>query len=452
MIDKNSVFTGEITGYTHDGMGVTRFDGDTEKGSNGRVFFVRGGVRGDKAEFLVLKLSGNIGYAKIAKLITPSPYRIPSPCPAFPMCGGCDFQHMTYQEELWQKSDRVIQAFNRIAGADFLSDVTIDEMIAEPLSVHNYRNKAAFPVGFSEGKAVTGFYRERSHDIIPIDTCLLQKTSANGLMRGVREWVQLTNCRHIRHIFARNGEGGVLACVISSAKPDKNVQSLIDILRREVADLVGIVWDRNETTGNVILSGNQTVLWGKGTVEDVLRVGSAELSFEISPMSFYQINKPIAQKVYERAIEYAGSFSTALDLYCGAGTLTLCVGAMRPDSKIIGVEVVPEAIADAKAAAEKHGVSNVSFHCGDAAMYKGVHPEVVFVDPPRKGLSPEAVETVLKLTPQRVVYISCDPATLARDVRLFCGGGYSVVRLTVADMFPRTGHVETIVLLQRQTI
>lgn len=440
-IQKNGAAVCAIHGYTHDGMGVGRVDG--------RAVFVPGTARGDVVSIRFTKVTAGAVYGRLEELREASPWRIAPDCAAYPRCGGCRFRHIAYEEELRAKRERVEETLRRMGGVELRAE----EMLAAPCLDH-CRNKAAFPVGRDgRGEPVTGFYRERSNDIIPVEDCRLQTPEANEAARILREWLRDSGETGVRHLVTRGGTGGLLVCVVSVGKPGASARMLAETLRKRIPALCGVVWQRHSGEGNFILGGHQTLLWGREYTEDELCLpGRRPLGFRLSAKSFYQVNKAQAERLYARAVEYAGEFSSALDLYCGTGTLTLLAAQAQPGARVTGVEIVPEAVRDARENALRNGLVNAEFiegDAGEAARRFAGRTEVVFLDPPRKGLSPETLEAVLRLTPARVVYMSCDTATLARDIKGFCEGGYRAERLTAADFFPRTPHVECVVLLTR---
>jgi len=448
---KNQLHTVHIEGYTSEGEGVARIEG--------QVVFVKAAIQGETCEIRILRSTKNIAWAKIETLISPSPHRIEPLCPAFGPCGGCDFLHMSYEEELRAKEQRVTDALTRVGGLD----IPTAPIIGADQQTH-YRNKAIFAVG--AGPA-TGFYRRRSHQIIPVTNCLIQAKSANRAASALREWMsaydipaydETTKKGLIRHLFIRVGRDALGApeksavCIVATAAKLPNQTELIETLRRHCPEASGILLCVNRDPGNVVLQGDFRTLWGEDTLTDTL----CGLDFRLSPRSFFQINPPQAERLYEKARAYAGltGAETLLDLYCGTGTITLI---MAKDAKhAIGAEIVAPAIADAKENARANGIENAEFLLGDAGEAakqletRGVKPDVIILDPPRKGLAPEVVTQVVKLAPKRVVYVSCDPATLARDLGRFAEQGYQAKELTPVDMFPRCAHVEAVVWMQRQ--
>lgn len=443
-LEKNNIYTARIEGYSSEGLGIARIDG--------QVVFVHGAVRGELCRVLVMKVLKNAAFGKVTELLEPSPERREPDCPYYGRCGGCDFRHLSYREELWAKRQRVQDALTRLGG----SDVEVEEILgaADPLY---YRNKSQYPV--SAGKV--GFYRARTHDVVDIEHCLIQKPQADAAAAALRDYMrdfavpsydEKTGRGLLRHLYVRtNRRGESLVCVLANGERLPHEEELVGRLRRAVPDCVGVVLGVNTRRGNTILGERYRTLWGADTLEDEL----CGLTFRLSVPSFYQVNRDQAEVLYRKAVEYAGLTGGELvvDLYCGAGTITqvMAGGAGR----VIGAEIVPEAIEDARENARRNGIENVEFFCGDAAQLaadfagRGLRPDVICVDPPRKGLAPEAIAAAAQMAPQRVVYVSCDPGTLGRDVKRFAEYGYRVQRAAACDLFPRTRHIETVVLLSK---
>ena len=443
-LEKNNIYTARIEGYSSEGLGIARIDG--------QVVFVHGAVRGELCRVLVMKVLKNAAFGKVTELLEPSPERREPDCPYYGRCGGCDFRHLSYREELWAKRQRVQDALTRLGG----SDVEVEEILgaADPLY---YRNKSQYPV--SAGKV--GFYRARTHDVVDIEHCLIQKPQADAAAAALRDYMrdfavpsydEKTGRGLLRHLYVRtNRRGESLVCVLANGERLPHEEELVGRLRRAVPDCVGVVLGVNMRRGNTILGERYRTLWGADTLEDEL----CGLTFRLSVPSFYQVNRDQAEVLYRKAVEYAGLTGGELvvDLYCGAGTITqvMAGGAGR----VIGAEIVPEAIEDARENARRNGIENVEFFCGDAAQLaadfagRGLRPDVICVDPPRKGLAPEVIAAAAQMAPQRVVYVSCDPGTLGRDVKRFAEYGYRVQRAAACDLFPGTRHIETVVLLSK---
>ena len=444
---KNQEHTVTIEGYGEGGMGVARIDG--------RVVFVHGALRGEKCRVLILKTLKSVAFAKVLEVIEPSSERITPDCPYFPRCGGCTYRHIRYEEELRLKKQRVQDNLSRIGG----SDVTVEEILGARDTLR-YRNKAQYPV--SKDGAV-GFYRARTHEVIECEHCLLVKPEADAAAEALREYMQ--SCRVagydektgrglVRHLYIRsNAAGESLVCVLVNGDKLPKEDRLVTLLRDACPKCTGIVLGTNTKKGNVILGDRYRTLWGSDRLEDTL----CGKTFRLSVPSFYQVNRVQAERLYAKAIEFAGltGQETVLDLYCGAGTITLALSDHA--KKVLGAEIVPEAIDDARENAARNGVKNTEFFCGDASdvakklARENLRPDVITVDPPRKGLAADVVESIAEMQPGRVVYVSCDSATMARDVKRLADLGYTAQRACAVDMFPRADHVETVVLLSRET-
>ena len=444
-LEKNRIYRAHIDGYSSEGLGIARIDG--------QVVFVHGAIRGETCDVLVMKVLKNAAFGKIAALAEPSPARRQPDCPYYGRCGGCDFRHMSYEEELWAKRARVQDALTRIGGAE----VTVEEILGAEQPLH-YRNKSIYPISPA---GEVGFYRARSHQVVHVEHCLIQKPEADALAQAVRDYIarfqvepynEATGRGLLRHLYVRTScRGESLACLLVNGSRLPHEQELVDMLRAAAPGVCGVVLGENTRRGNAILGDRYRTLWGRDYLTDTL----CGLELRLSVPSFYQVNHDQAQRLYEKALEYAGltGRELAVDLYCGAGTITQVLA--RRARHVIGGEIVPEAIRDAEDSARRNGVENVEFLCGDASRLaaelrqRGLRPDVICVDPPRKGLAPDVVEAAASMTPGRIVYVSCDPATLARDVARFAPLGYCPVRACAVDLFPGTAHVETVVLLSK---
>ena len=439
---KGDLHTVEIAAYTSEGAGIARIDG--------MAVFIPQALRGETCEIMILKVEKSFAYAKLIRVLKESPARVEPECELYPKCGGCTMWHMSYEEELSVKEEHVRSCIERIAKVDapVLPIIGADD-------IHRYRNKAQFPVG---GACVSGFYRPRSHDIVPSENCIIQSELADKVRAVVHEWQKECgissydekNGRGIlRHIYVRNGEGGALLTLVVTKEP-KNADKLISRITSECPEVCGIVLNINKKNTNVILGDKYRTIFGNGALRDTL-CGN---EFSISPAAFYQVNHAQTEKLYDIATELAlkNGARYILDLYCGIGTITLSLA--RRAERVIGVEVVPQAIEDAKKNCVLNGIENAEFICADAGeaaemlANRGEKPDAIVVDPPRKGLAPEVVSEIKKMSPETVVYVSCDHATLARDLKMFEEGGeYKTVSVQPVDMFPRTKHVECVVLL-----
>lgn len=436
-----------IDGYASDGAGVARLDG--------MVVFVQGGIRGEACDVRLTHVGRSALWGRVEEVVNPSPARIFPRCLHYTKCGGCQFRHMNYAEELEAKRIRVEDALRRLGGAE----IHVSAILGAE-QVDRYRNKAQFPV--AKGPRI-GFYRPRSHDVIDVDDCLLQGEAAARLRGAVKEWMaeysipaynERTFTGLVRHVYVRtNRAGRSLCCLLVNGRGVPREAELVRALRRAEPNLAGIVLGVNEKHNNVILGDSYRTLWGEDFLSDTL----CGLTFRLSVPSFYQVNPAQTEVLYGKALEFAGltGAETVLDLYCGIGTISLVMA--RKAGMVWGAEVVPQAVDDAIANAQRNHIENARFLCadaGEAARYlegEGVRPDVVCVDPPRKGLAEDVVDTIADMGPQRVVYVSCDPGTLGRDVKRFAGRGYTLKKAVAVDMFPRTAHVETVVLLSRET-
>ena len=443
---KNRVYTVTVEGYGGEGMGVARI--------GGRVVFVRGALRAEKCEIIILKVLKSVAFAKVQKILEPSGERVTPDCPYFPRCGGCTYRHMSYGEELRLKKQRVQDALARIGG----SSVAVEEILGGE-DILRYRNKAQYPVS---ADGAVGFYRARTHEVIECESCLLLRPEADAAAAALRRYLtkyavsgyeERSGTGLLRHLYVRsNAKGESLVCVLVNAEELPHERELVAMLREACPKTVGVVLGTNTAKSNVILGDRYRTLWGADRLEDTL----CGFSFRLSVPSFYQVNRAQCERLYGKAVEFAQltGRETVLDLYCGVGTITLTMA--KNAGRVIGAEIVPEAIGDAKDNAARNGVTNAEFFCGDAGdvaaklARERLRPDVVTVDPPRRGLAPEVIAAIARMQPQRVVYVSCDSATLARDVKRFAQAGYAAVRACAVDMFPRADHVETVVLLSQQ--
>ncbi len=441
---KNSLHQAVVTGYASDGMGIARIDG--------QVVFVERGVRGDLCTVRIVKALKNKAYARIEQLLEPSAHRQPNDCPAYPRCGGCDFRHMRYEEELFYKRQRVQDALERLGG------FPCPELEIVGGDAAHYRNKAMYPCALQDGRPTAGFYRRRSHEVVPCAACAIQSAQADALKGAVLDWARENGVAPyeeqsgqglLRHIYVRTGAAGALLTLVATAHTLPAQADLVERCRQSCPELVGIVVNCNSERTNRVLGRENRTLWGEGRLRDSL----CGVEFSLSPLSFYQVNRGQAERLYRQAVEYAafGPEDTVLDLYCGTGTITLVMA--RACRQAVGVEIVPEAVEDAKKNAAANHIANARFLCADAGQaarqlaQEGFRPDVVVVDPPRKGLDEAARDAIAELGPRRVVYVSCAPATMARDVKELAARGYTLRQAKAFDLFPRTANVESVCLL-----
>ena len=444
-LEKGSVYTAVIDGYSSEGLGIARV--------NGAVVFVPHAVRGEEIDLRITKVMKTSCTGEIVKIHNPSPERMEPECPYAGKCGGCAYRHLTYPEELWTKRQRVQDALTRIGGLD----LTVEEILGAKNPEH-YRNKSQYPVG-ADGSI--GFFQARTHKVVPIRRCLIQTEAADRTAQAVGEWMrrykisaydETTGKGLVRHVCVRvNRKGESLCCVVVNGNKVPREPELAAYVTVAVPHTVGVLLNSNTRRGNVVLGDKYRTLFGRNYLMDTL----CGLEFKLSMPSFYQVNRDQAEVLYGKALKFAGltGNETVLDLYCGIGTITLCLA--KAAKRVIGAEIVPPAIRDAKENALRNHIENAEFFCGDAADIAaklesdGLRPDVVTVDPPRKGLAPEVIASVAAMGPEKVVYVSCDPATLGRDVKIFREFGYEAKRAAAVDMFPGTAHVETVVLLSK---
>ncbi len=450
LINKNDEIKLKIDALTNLGSGIGRY--------KEMAVFVDGTAVGDEIIAHIIKVKKNYAVGKIAKIIKPSKDRIPCDCEAASQCGGCAFRHISYEAELREKKQAVSDVMGRIGGVDFEA---VDILHIE--APERYRNKAQIPVALDkDGNIIAGFYSKRSHRVISSEDCLLQMPQFKNIVDVIKRYIaenpvtvydENTHKGLVRHIYLRRGRvtGEIMVCLVVCGSTLPRQDRLINALRECDENIKSVILNINKKDTNVVLGEECITLWGKDYIEDEL----CSLRFRISPLSFYQVNPEGTEILYGKAREYAGltNGETLLDLYCGAGTIGL---TMAENAKqVIGVEVIPEAIENAKENAEINGITNARFICDDASgaaktLFKeGIRPDVVVLDPPRKGCSRDVLETVADMNPDRVVYVSCDPATLARDCKIFSELGYMVKEYTAVDMFPRTTHCETVALLRK---
>ena len=470
--EKNQILTVEITDMTSEGEGVGKKDGFP--------FFIKDTVIGDKAEIRVTRVKKNYAYGRLEKVLTPSPFRIDPKCAFHKQCGGCQIQSMSYEKQLEFKDARVRNNLIRIGG---FAPEKIDNIMDPILGMEEpfyYRNKAQYPVGQNkEGEPVTGFYAGRTHSIVANTECHLgvkeNKEILEIILAYMREnrvpaYDESTGKGLIRHVLIRKGffSGEIMVCLVVNLKGAQRKlpaqQKLLDKLLT-IPNMTSVSLNINTERTNVILGQEIRLIWGKATIKDTIHVCDADNNFErtgrgityaISPVSFYQVNPVQTEKLYSLALSFAEltGQETVWDLYCGIGTISLFLAEKA--KKVYGVEVIPQAVENARENAVSNGIFNAEFFVGKAEevlpeKYKkdGIFADVIVVDPPRKGCDTACLDTILKMTPQRVVYVSCDSATLARDLKVLCGGGYEVERVRAVDMFPMTVGVETCVLLSK---
>ena len=456
MLKKNDMIVVDIDGMGNDGEGIAHVDGYT--------LFIKDAVKGDRIEAKVIKMKKSYGYARVEKILEASKDRVEPICPVARQCGGCQLQHISYEKQLEYKENKVKGCIERIGG--------IKDAIMEPIlgmdGMLNYRNKAQFPVGVDkEGNIAIGFYAKRSHNIIPNDTCYINDRTNEEIIKVMKEFILENNIKPydeetgkglLRHIVTRIGyhTKEIMVCLVINADDMKSSlkEDLVSRLR-EIPNMKSISLNINKENTNVIMGDKLISLYGNLYITDYLD----GIKFRISPLSFYQVNPRQTEKLYGIALDYADikSDEVVWDMYCGIGTISLYMASKA--KKVYGVEIVPEAIEDAKLNASINNIDNAEFYVGAAEevvpnMYKKsngkMKADVVVVDPPRKGCDEKLLDTLVKMEPNRIVYVSCDPATLARDLKWLGENGYKTVKYRAVDQFGMTTHVETVALLVKE--
>jgi len=475
---KDDILTIQITDMDENGQGIGKADGF--------ALFVKDAVVGDVAEVKVMKAKKNYGFAKLMKIITPSPDRIAPVCPVSGPCGGCQLQEMSYEAELKYKENKVKNNLVRLGGFSEEFIESRKEPIVGMETPLRYRNKAQYPIGEDKaGNPIAGFYAGRTHSIISNTDCMLGREVNQKILKIVLDFLkeekikpynETTGVGQFRHVLIREGfrTGEIMVCFVINGKSFPKEEELCELLVKEVPAIKSICLNVNEENTNVIMGDYTRTLWGRDTIEDIL----GEIRFKISARSFYQVNPVQTEKLYTKALEYAqlSGRESVWDLYCGIGTISLFLASKA--KQVYGVEIIPEAIEDAKRNAEQNNITNAEFFVGkaeevlpefyekatgtgekDAAVGKDdsltagsadmKHPDVIVVDPPRKGCDEKCLETMLLMEPERIVYVSCDSATLARDLKFLCEEKYELKAWQCYDQFCRTVHVETVALLSK---
>lgn len=476
-VAKNDDVVVDIIGMNHDGEGVGRVEGFT--------LFISGALPGEKVRVKVLKTKKQYGYAKLLDVVEPSADRVAPPCAIYDKCGGCQLQHLSYAGQLAWKRQHVVDALERIgklpvAGAASAAPreggVTPGEAAdaGRAIAVRptlgmdepwRYRNKAQVPVGVTDGGLVGGFYARGSHRIVDMETCLIQHESNDDVVArvksiarrlGISAYNEETGQGLLRHVVVKVGfrTGEMMLVLVTNGSKIPHEDEWISAIRQEIPAVVSICQNINTRQTNVIFGDTTRVLWGREVIYDYI----GDVKFAISARSFYQVNPVQTEVLYGKTVEYAGltGQETVIDAYCGIGTISLFLA--QHAKRVYGVEIVKEAIEDARVNAELNGMNHVTFEVGASEdvipqwKEQGIEADVIVVDPPRKGCDPRLLETILEMKPERVVYVSCNPATLARDLRILEDGGYRTIEVQPVDMFPHTTHVENVALLVRSLV
>lgn len=449
MLKKNQIEEAEITAMSSDGNGIAKIDG--------MVVFVPYTAVGDKLKIRIVKVQKNYSFGIIEEILQPSPDRVDDHCPVYKKCGGCAFRHISYEAELRHKAEFVQSNLRRLGGLD----PVMLPITPSPL-VQGYRNKAQYPIREYDGKIEAGFFAKRSHRVISCASCDLQPAFFEQILEYTKQFLEeyhisaydeQTGKGKVRHLYIRYGEvsGEVMVCLVVNSERLPHAAEYVEGLLKVCPQVVSVVLNINREQNNVILGQKCITLYGKDTIEDTL----CDVRFELSPLSFYQVNRQAAEKLYRLAAEMAQFEGNELliDLYCGAGTIGLSMASKVRE--LIGVEIVPDAVENAKENAKRCGVENARFICADAKeaaaqlAAENLHPDVIVVDPPRKGCDLEVLQAIAAMAPKRLVMISCNSASLARDCKELEALGYHLEKAAPVDLFPRTTHVETVCLLSK---
>ncbi|MBC1292595.1 23S rRNA (uracil(1939)-C(5))-methyltransferase RlmD [Listeria booriae] len=449
-VKKNDCLDVVFEDLTHDGNAVAKIDG--------YPIFVPQGLPDEIAQIKVLKTNKNYGFGKIIELTKESADRVTPPCLVYSQCGGCQLQHLSYDGQLRMKQKQVAQVMKRIGKQDVEVLPTLG--MENPW---NYRNKAQVPVGFVNGRLVAGFYQQRSHQIIDMNTCLIQQEENNEVIQTARAifakyyvepYDETTRKGVLRHLMTRfaTTTGELMLVIVTTKLNFPNKAEILAELQQSIPELTSLVQNVNTANTNVIFGEQTVVLAGREYIMDTIH----GISFAISARSFYQVNPEQTEILYAEALKLAGltGEETVIDAYCGIGSISLCLA--KEAKHVYGVEIVPQAIEDARANAKLNKMDNITFAVGKAEevipdwFKQGIKADVLVVDPPRKGCDDALLQTILKMKPKRVVYVSCNPATLARDMLVLTEGGYEAKMVQPVDMFPQTTHVECVTVLQRQ--
>lgn len=449
IVQQHDRLTVYVEDLTHDGSGVAKVEG--------YPLFIPGALPGEQVEVKVGKTLKNYGFAKLLNVIEPSPQRVEPPCPVFWDCGGCQMQHLSYEGQLIQKQKQVRDVMDRIAKLPHVPVRPVKGMD----NPWRYRNKSQIPFGEQNGRIVSGFYKSRTHHIVDTDVCIIQSEEADELMAtlkremlifGLDAYNERTHKGMLRHLIVRKGKasGEVMVVLVTSKRKFPQQEAVIAMIKRVVPEVTSIMHNVNSEKTNVIFGNETTCLYGKSFIIDSI----GDIDFEISARSFYQVNPEQTEVLYGQALEYAqlSGDEMVIDAYCGIGTISLFLAQQAKE--VYGVEIVPQAIADAKRNAELNGIDNAYFEAGPAEEVipkwyeQGKRFDALVVDPPRKGCDEKLLQTILEYKPKRVVYVSCNPGTLARDLRILEDGGYKTQEVQPVDMFPQSSHVECVAWLE----
>ncbi|MDZ4906216.1 23S rRNA (uracil(1939)-C(5))-methyltransferase RlmD [Clostridium perfringens] len=452
MVEKNKEYIFDIISQGYEGEGIAKID-------NKYPIFIEGALKGEKVKVRIVKVNKNFAYGKLMEVLEPSEERVNPPCAIYKRCGGCKLQHASYKAQLDFKWDRVKDCVSKIGKLD-------PSIVKYPLGMENpwrYRNKVQLPIGLINGEVKIGFFAPRSHDIIDMESCLIQDEIGDKVVKLTREWIEKFNIRPynvdgeydekgiVRHIMIRRGftTNEVMIVLVTNGEKLPHKEEFVDLMVKNIPGIKSIIQNINSKKTNVILGLESKTLWGEDTISDYI----GDFRFNISPLSFFQVNPTQTEVLYGKALEYANLTGNeeVFDAYCGTGTITLFLS--QKAKKVYGVEIIPQAIDNAWINAKENKVENVEFFVGESEVVipdlinKGVKADVVVVDPPRKGCDKKLLDAITNIDAKKIVYVSCDPSTLGRDLKVLEENGYKTLEVQPVDMFPNTAHIENVALL-----
>ncbi|WP_124041419.1 23S rRNA (uracil(1939)-C(5))-methyltransferase RlmD [Clostridium perfringens] len=455
MVEKNKEYIFDIISQGYEGEGIAKID-------NKYPIFIEGALKGEKVKVRIVKVNKNFAYGKLMEVLEASEERVNPPCAIYKRCGGCKLQHASYKAQLDFKWDRVKDCVSKIGKLD-------PSIVKYPLGMEEpwrYRNKVQLPIGLINGEVKIGFFAPRSHDIIDMESCLIQDEIGDKVVKLTREWIEKFNIRPynvdgeydekgiVRHIMIRRGftTNEVMVVLVTNGENIPHKEEFVDLMVKNIPGIKSVIQNINSKKTNVILGLESKTLWGEDTISDYI----GDFRFNISPLSFFQVNPTQTEVLYGKALEYANLTGNeeVFDAYCGTGTITLFLS--QKAKKVYGVEIIPQAIDNAWINAKENKVENVEFFVGESEVVipdlinKGVKTDVVVVDPPRKGCDKKLLDAITNIDAKKIVYVSCDPSTLGRDLKVLEDNGYKTLEVQPVDMFPNTSHVETVVLLRRK--
>lgn len=452
MVEKNKEYIFDIISQGYEGEGIAKID-------NKYPIFIEGALKGEKVKVRIVKVNKNFAYGKLIEVLEPSEERVNPPCAIYKRCGGCKLQHASYKAQLDFKWDRVKDCVSKIGKLD-------PTIVKYPLGMENpwrYRNKVQLPIGLINGEVKIGFFAPRSHDIIDMESCLIQDEIGDKVVKLTREWIEKFNIRPynvdgeydekgiVRHIMIRRGftTNEVMIVLVTNGETLPHKEEFVDLMVKNIPGIKSVIQNINSKKTNVILGLESKTLWGEDTISDYI----GDFRFNISPLSFFQVNPIQTEVLYGKALEYANLTGNeeVFDAYCGTGTITLFLS--QKAKKVYGVEIIPQAIDNAWINAKENKVENVEFFVGESEVVipdlinKGVKADVVVVDPPRKGCDKKLLDAITNIDAKKIVYVSCDPSTLGRDLKVLEENGYKTLEVQPVDMFPNTAHIENVALL-----